>query len=79
VKAVRDAGLGHGPGTVAKALADLTAAGALVNPRDGLPAARVGPAASHTIPGWVRGPAGNLGPAVRLVQPFATGLPTASH
>ena len=34
VRAVRDAGFGHGPGTVAKALADLTAAGALLNPRD---------------------------------------------
>jgi hypothetical protein len=34
VKALRAAGVGHGPGTVAKALADLTAAGELVNPRD---------------------------------------------
>lgn len=34
VKALRDAKKGHGPGTVAKALADLTAGGELVNPRD---------------------------------------------
>ena len=34
VRALRLAGKTHGPGTVAKALADLTAAGLLVNPRD---------------------------------------------
>jgi hypothetical protein len=34
VKALREAGKDHGPGTVAKALADLTSAGELVNPRD---------------------------------------------
>jgi hypothetical protein len=34
VKALRDAKTGHGPGTVAKALADLTKAGDLLNPRD---------------------------------------------
>jgi hypothetical protein len=34
VRALRFAGKGHGAGTVAKALADLTAAGELVNPRD---------------------------------------------
>ncbi|VTU00905.1 unnamed protein product [Gemmataceae bacterium] len=34
VKALKAAGKKHGPGTVAKALADLTAAGELVNPRD---------------------------------------------
>jgi hypothetical protein len=34
VRALRSAGKQHGPGTVAKALADLTAAGQLVNPKD---------------------------------------------
>ena len=34
VRALRDAGEDHGAGTVAKALADLTAAGELVNPKD---------------------------------------------
>src|SRR4051794_28786379 len=34
VRALKLAGKGHGPGTVAKALADLTAAGELVNPKD---------------------------------------------
>lgn len=34
VRGLRDAGKGHGPGTVAKARADLTAAGELLNPRD---------------------------------------------
>jgi hypothetical protein len=34
VKALRDARAGHGPGTVAKALVDLTASGELVNPKD---------------------------------------------
>jgi hypothetical protein len=34
VRILRDARAGHGPGTVAKALADLTAAGELVNRRD---------------------------------------------
>jgi hypothetical protein len=34
VRALRKANRPHGPGTVAKALADLTAAGELVNPRD---------------------------------------------
>jgi hypothetical protein len=34
VRALRAAGTPHGPGTVNKALADLTAAGELVNPRD---------------------------------------------
>ncbi len=34
VKALRSAGKGHGAGTVAKALADLTSAGELVNPQD---------------------------------------------
>jgi hypothetical protein len=34
VKALRAAGKDHGPGTVAKALADLTASGELVNPKD---------------------------------------------
>jgi Fe2+ or Zn2+ uptake regulation protein len=34
VRGLRSAGKNHGPSTVAKALADLTAAGELVNPRD---------------------------------------------
>jgi hypothetical protein len=34
VRILREAKKGHGPGTVAKALADLTTAGALVNPKD---------------------------------------------
>ena len=34
VRALKVAGKSHGPGTVAKALADLTAAGELVNPKD---------------------------------------------
>lgn len=34
VKALRDAQRGHGPGTVTKALAELTRSGDLVNPRD---------------------------------------------
>ena len=33
-RALKAAGKKHGPGTVAKALADLTAEGALVNPKD---------------------------------------------
>lgn len=31
---LRERGIGHGPGTVVKALAELTAAGELVKPRD---------------------------------------------
>src|SRR6266545_349499 len=34
IRALKSAGKSHGPGTVAKALADLTAAGNLVNPKD---------------------------------------------
>jgi hypothetical protein len=34
IRALKSAGKNHGPGTVAKALADLTAAGELVNPKD---------------------------------------------
>ncbi|WP_439626133.1 hypothetical protein [Gemmata sp.] len=34
LRVLKAAGKRHGPGTVAKALADLTAAGELVNPRD---------------------------------------------
>ncbi len=45
VTATRAAGHGHGPGTVAKALADLTAAAELLNPRDGR---------GYRLPGWVR-------------------------
>jgi hypothetical protein len=45
VKALRAAGKDHGAGTVAKALADLTAAGALVNPKD---------KRGYRLPEWVR-------------------------
>lgn len=34
IRALKDAGKGHGPGTVAKALAELTRSGELINPRD---------------------------------------------
>lgn len=34
VRVLRERGTAHGPGTVAKALAELTSAGELVNPRD---------------------------------------------
>jgi hypothetical protein len=34
LRALKSAGERHGPGTVAKALGDLTAAGELVNPKD---------------------------------------------
>ena len=44
VRAVRAAGHDHGPGTVAKALADLTAAGELINPRD---------KRGYRLPAWV--------------------------
>lgn len=47
VRALRERGTGHGPGTVAKALAELTAAGELVNPRD-----RRG----YRLPDWPRRP-----------------------
>ncbi len=45
VTAVRRAGHAHEPGTVAKALADLTAAGGLANSRD---------KKGYRLPGWVR-------------------------
>lgn len=45
VRALKSAGKGHGAGTVAKALADLTAAGELVNPRD---------KKGYRLPGWRR-------------------------
>lgn len=45
ITAVRTAGHDHGPGTVAKALADLTATGALINPRD---------KRGYRLPAWVR-------------------------
>ena len=45
VRALRDAGVPHGVGTVAKALAELTAAGELLNPRD---------KRGYRLPGWVR-------------------------
>ncbi len=45
LRALKSAGKRHGPGTVAKALADLTAAGELVNPRD---------ARGYRLPTWRR-------------------------
>jgi hypothetical protein len=45
VKVLRAAGKDHGPSTVAKALADLTATGELVNPKD---------KRGYRLPGWVR-------------------------
>jgi hypothetical protein len=45
VRALRAAGKDHGAGTVAKALADLTAAGELVNPKD---------KRGYRLPEWVR-------------------------
>jgi len=45
VRALRVAGKEHGPGTVAKALADLTAAGELVNPKD---------KKGYRLPRWIR-------------------------
>jgi hypothetical protein len=45
VKALREAKAGHGLGTVAKALAELTRAGELVNPQD---------KRGYRLPGWVR-------------------------
>jgi hypothetical protein len=45
VRALRAAGKDHGAGTVAKALADLTNAGELVNPKD---------KRGYRLPGWVR-------------------------
>jgi hypothetical protein len=47
IKALRAAGVSHGPGTVSKALADLTAAGELVNPRD---------KRGYRLPEWPRRP-----------------------
>jgi len=45
VRDLKLAGKSHGPSTVAKALADLTAAGALVNPKD---------KKGYRLPGWQR-------------------------
>ena len=45
VRALKVAGKDHGVGTVAKALADLTAAGELVNPKD---------KKGYRLPDWVR-------------------------
>ena len=45
VRALRSAGAAHGPGTVAKALADLTRAGEITNPRD---------KRGYRLPEWVR-------------------------
>jgi hypothetical protein len=47
VRALRDARTGHGPGTVAKALADMTTAGELVNPKD---------KRGYRLPDWPRPP-----------------------
>jgi hypothetical protein len=47
IRALRAAGKAHGPGTVDKALADLTAAGELVNPRD---------KRGYRLPDWPRRP-----------------------
>lgn len=47
MRALREAGKSHGQGTVAKALADLTGAGDLVNPKD---------KKGYRIPGWVKKP-----------------------
>lgn len=47
IRALREAGLAHGPGTVGKALADLTACGELVNPRD---------KRGYRLPDWPRRP-----------------------
>ena len=47
VRALRAAGAPHGAGTVGKALADLTAAGDLVNPRD---------KRGYRLPDWPRRP-----------------------
>ena len=44
VKALRVADKEHGPGTIAKALADLTKSGELVNPQD---------KKGYRLPGWV--------------------------
>lgn len=44
-RALKEARAGHGPGTVAKALADLTAAGRLVNTRD---------KRGYRLPEWAR-------------------------
>lgn len=46
VKALREAKKGHGPGTVAKALAELTGDGVLVNPQD---------KRGYRLPGWLKG------------------------
>ncbi|HVK18306.1 MAG TPA: hypothetical protein VM533_15300 [Fimbriiglobus sp.] len=47
IRALRSAGLPHGPGTVSKPLADLTAAGESVNPRD---------KRGYRMPDWARRP-----------------------
>jgi hypothetical protein len=45
VKALRVVGKEHGPGTIAKALADLTMSGELVNPQD---------KKGYRLPGWIQ-------------------------
>jgi hypothetical protein len=44
VRSLRAAGKDHRPGTIAKALADLTKSGELVNPKD---------KRGYRLPGWV--------------------------
>lgn len=51
LRALKLAGKPHGPGTVAKALADLTAAGELVNPKD---------KKGYRVAGWRRSPTPSL-------------------
>lgn len=51
VRALREAKTPHGPGTVAKALAELTAGGELVNPKD---------KRGYRLPAWVRKPTPSL-------------------
>ncbi len=48
VRLLREAGTGHGPGTIAKALADLTASGELVNRMD---------KRGYRLPDWPKPPA----------------------
>jgi hypothetical protein len=45
VRALKDSGAGHGPGTIAKALADLTASRVLLNCRD---------KRGYRLPEWIK-------------------------
>ena len=51
VRDLKLAGKSHGPSTVAKALADLTSAGALINPKD---------KKGYRLPSWRRNPTPSL-------------------